>query len=45
MFSEYMDSPSNIITLNEIDDFLNKDDNIEILKKHYKLWIESTGIL
>ncbi len=45
IFSEYMDSPSNIITLNEIDDFLNKDDNIEILKKHYKLWIESTGIL
>ena len=45
MFSDYMDSPSHIITLNEIDDFLNDAVNIEILKKHYKLWIESTGIL
>ena len=40
-----MSSASNIITLNEIDDFLNDPVNIEVLKKHYKLWIESTGIL
>lgn len=45
LFSGYMDSPSNIITLNEIDDFLADPANIEILKKHFKLWIESTGIL
>lgn len=45
LFSNYMSSASNIITLNEIDDFLNAPENIEILKKHYKLWIESTGIL
>ncbi len=45
LFSKFMDSPSNIITLNEIDDFLTKEENVEILKKHYKLWIESTGIL
>lgn len=45
LFSDYMDSPSNIITLNEIDDFLTNPVNIEILKKHFKLWIESTGIL
>lgn len=45
LFSDYMDSPSNIITLNEIDDFLTDPVNIEILKKHFKLWIESTGIL
>lgn len=45
LFSNYMDSPSNIITLNEIDDFLTKEENIEVLKKHYKLWIESTGVL
>ncbi len=45
LFSGYMDSPANIITLNEIDDFLTCPKNIEILKKHYKLWIESTGIL
>ena len=45
LFSSYMSSTSNIITLNEIDDFLNDPVNIEVLKKHYKLWIESTGIL
>jgi len=45
LFSNYMSSASNVITLNEIDDFLNDPANIEILKKHYKLWIESTGIL
>lgn len=45
LFSNYMSSASNIITLNEIDDFLNDSANIEVLKKHYKLWIESTGIL
>ena len=45
MFSKYMSSTSNIITLNEIDDFLNDSVNLEVLKKHYKLWIESTGIL
>lgn len=45
LFADYMATPSNIITLNEIDDFLNDPVNIEILKKHFKLWIESTGIL
>lgn len=44
-FSTYMNSPANIITLNEIDNFLTDSKNLEILKKHYKLWIESTGIL
>ena len=45
LFSDYMTSPSNIITLNDIDDFLTDPANIEILKKHFKLWIESTEIL
>ena len=45
LFSPYMSSASNVITLTDIDDFLNDPANIEILKKHYKLWIESTGIL
>lgn len=45
LFSAYMISSKNIITLNEIDDFLNDPSNIDVLKKHYKLWIESTGIL
>ena len=45
MFSEYMDSDKNILTLNEIDGFLKNAENQDILKKHYKLWLDSTGIL
>lgn len=45
LFSAYMSSTSNIMTLNEIDDFLNEPANADILERHYKLWIESTGIL
>ena len=45
MFSDYMESDQNIITLNEIEDFLQDPQNIDVLEKHYKLWIESTGVL
>lgn len=45
LFSDYMESKENIFTLVEIEDFLTKPENIEILKKHYKLWISSTSIL
>ena len=45
MFSDYMESEDNILTIIEINDFLEKEENIEILKKHYKLWLCSTGIL
>lgn len=45
IFSKYMISTANIITLSEIDDFLAEGKNIEILKKHYKLWLGSTNIL
>ena len=45
MFSDYMDSGKNIITLVEIEDFLANPENIDILRKHYKLWISSTNIL
>lgn len=45
MFSDYMESDRNIITLNEIEDFLQDPQNADILEKHYKLWIESTGVL
>ena len=44
-FSDYMDSPANIITLIEIDDFLAKPENKDILMKHFKLWLDSTNIL
>lgn len=45
MFKDYMSSSENIITIKEIDDFLNRENNKDILEKHYKLWIESSGIL
>lgn len=45
MFSDYMDSDKNIITLNEIEDFLTDGANIDVLRKHYKLWLSSTNIL
>lgn len=45
MFSEYMSSKANVVTLTEIEDFLVLTENIDILKKHYKLWISSTNIL
>lgn len=44
-FQDYMSSDRNIITLIEIDDFLKKNSNRDILKKHFKLWLDDTGIL
>lgn len=45
LFPEYMHTSTNIITLIEIDDFLSRPENADILQKHFKLWIESTNIL
>lgn len=45
MFSKYMDSTNNIISITEINDFLECSENADILQKHFKLWIESTNIL
>ncbi len=45
MFSDYMDSTNNIITITEINDFLENEKNEDILRKHFKLWINSTNIL
>ena len=44
-FQAYMASDRHIVTLIEIDDFLKQEDNKDILKKHFKLWLDSTGIL
>ena len=44
-FNAYMASDKNIITILEIDDFLKKDENRDILRKHFKLWLDDTGIL
>ena len=45
MFSKYMRSIDNIIDLVNISDFLDENENSDILKKHFKLWLESTNIL
>lgn len=44
-FQAHMESDRHIVTLVEIDDFLKQDANKDILKKHFKLWLDSTGIL
>ena len=45
LFSSYMDSTGNIITTLELDEFLESPQNNDILRKHYKLWLDSTNIL
>jgi len=45
MFSDYMDSDRNVMTLIEIDEFLQKEENADIVRKHYKLWLHASGIL
>ncbi len=45
MFSDYMESTENVISLIEISDFLEEEKNGDILRKHFKLWIDSTNIL
>ena len=45
LFSKYMESTENIITKLELDEFLEAPENIDIVRKHYKLWLESTNIL
>lgn len=45
MFKKYMSNDSNIITIKEIDDFLQKGQNQEIVDKHFKLWLSASNIL
>lgn len=45
MFSSYMKSTQNIITSLELNEFLEEPANVDILRKHFKLWIDSTNIL
>ena len=41
MFSDYMESTNSILTLDDIDCFLHKVENIQITRNHTKLWLES----
>lgn len=43
MFSSYMSDTSNIIDLSEINKLL--EENMDIVERHYKLWLSSSSIL
>lgn len=45
MFSDYMESDKNIFTKLEIDSFLSKPNNQDILKKNFKLWLVADQLL
>ena len=45
LFSDYMASEQNIMTLLEIDEFLCDSENTGILRRHFKLWLSATNIL
>ncbi len=45
MFSNYMDNTSSVIDAADINEFLSKDENAEILRKHYKLWLCASNVL
>lgn len=45
MFSSYMESTDNVITSKEIDDFLEDEKNLEVLRKNTKLWLTSSRVL
>ena len=44
-FGAYMESSWNVVTLTEIDDLLHQDAYRDILKRHFKLWLDDVGIL
>lgn len=45
MFQGYMDSEKNIVTRENIDQFLKKEENIDILRSQFKLWITADVVL
>ena len=45
IFTEYMPSERNIVSLLEIDRFLCDPQNSGLLRKHFKLWLSATNIL
>lgn len=45
IFNNYIKTSEQIISYNEIEDFLDDEENIEILKKNSKLWLTSYKII
>lgn len=45
LFSNYMDTERNIITRQDINTFLKSEENVDILRSHFKLWITADIVL
>ena len=45
MFQAYMNDVNDVVTREDIEDLLQSERYIEIVKKHYKLWLHSTQVL
>lgn len=45
IMKEYMKKSDNILDGIEINDFLEKEENIDIVKKNYKLWLSASNVL
>ena len=45
LFSNYMESADDIIAGQDINEFLERAENSAIVRKHYKLWLESMNVL
>lgn len=45
MFNNYMNNDNNILTIKEIDNFLQAEENQKIVNKHFKLWLSATNVL
>ena len=44
LFSDYMTSEQNILTLLELDEFLTAPQNVGLLRKHFKLWLSAKRV-
>ena len=44
-FSDYMKSKENIYTIKEIEELLQKDEFLDIIRNHVRLWLNSTNVL
>ena len=45
LFSDYMESDKNIFTKVELEKFLSKEENSDILRKNFKLWLVADKLL
>ncbi|PSL41573.1 restriction endonuclease [Planomicrobium soli] len=45
LFQDYMKSEKNIITREDIDRFLESEDNLDILRSQFKLWVVTDHVL